>query len=82
MNPYYLDIGAQSHIQLQFEKDSQIELADFFLVQNFVNTLYVCLYLNLVGGWMACMSTVAMNNLWMVQYSDRVHMYILPWISG
>ena len=32
VNPVYLDIGVQHQIRRQFEKESQIQLPDFFLV--------------------------------------------------
>lgn len=32
INPVYLDIGIQAQIRDQFEKESQIELPDFLLV--------------------------------------------------
>ena len=39
VNPIYLDIGIQHQIQRQFEKDSQIQLPDFFLVCGLFGTL-------------------------------------------
>lgn len=50
VNPVYLDIGVQHQIRRQFEKESQIQLPDFFLVcglpfgqhQNLVVACLVC----------------------------------------
>ena len=37
ISPLYLDVGVQSHIQEQFENESQIELPEFILVSGWVS---------------------------------------------